>query len=223
MGDIFFYMDEIDNLLEDYRKLLIDLKKESERNDEKTTKKCLDDIHFLNERIKTAKDANFIEMRNLPEEEQHTYILKIKGKMAILEDLNIQFDFLKSKILYAQKEANRMKEQNRVKYVTPKDIKNRGDFIQDQTEESIFRMKMMVNESEQITRDAAVKLNEQNEKLRKVKDKVEDVDTNVSSAKETLKEIAKEAVTDRFVRFLSLLIFIVLIILITVISISKKK
>ncbi|GAB68099.1 hypothetical protein PCYB_126640 [Plasmodium cynomolgi strain B] len=223
MSDIFFYAEEIDNLLEDYRKLLIDLKKVSERNDEKTTKKCIDDIQFLNERIKTAKDAHFIEMRNLPEEEQNNYILKIKGKMAILEDLNIQFDFLKSKILYAQKEANRMKEQNRVKYVTPKDMENRGDFIQDQTEESIFRMKMVVNESEQITRDAAVKLIEQNEKLKKVKDKVDDVDTNVSSAKETLKEIAKEAVTDRFVRFLSLLIFIVLIILITVISISKKK
>ncbi|CAA9989663.1 SNARE protein, putative [Plasmodium knowlesi strain H] len=219
MSDIFFYMDEIDNLLEDYRKLLIDLKKESERNDERTTKKCIDDIHFLNERIKTAKDAHFIEMRNLPEEEQNNYILKIKEKMATLEDLNMQFDFLKSKISYAQKEANRLKEENRVKYVTAKDMENRGDFIQDQTEESILRMKMMVNESEQITRDAAVRLNEQNEKLKKVKDKVDDVDTNVSSAKETLKEIAKEAVTDRFVRFLSLLIFIVLIILITVISI----
>ncbi|GAW82601.1 hypothetical protein, conserved [Plasmodium gonderi] len=223
MSYIFLYTEEIDSLLEDYRKLLSDLKKVVDTNDEKNTNKYFDDINFLNERIKTAKDAYFIEVRNLPEEEQNSYILKIKGKMSILEDLNMQFEFIKSKLIYESKEVNRNKERNEVRYVTPKDMEIRGDYIQDQTQESIFRMKMMVDESEQITKEAAVKLSEQNEKLQKVKDKVDDVDTNVSSAKETLKEIAKEAVTDRFVRILSLLIFIVLIILIAVISISKKK
>ncbi|SBT78449.1 SNARE protein, putative [Plasmodium ovale] len=221
MSDIFFYSEEIDNLLEDYRKVLNDLQNDINEGDDKTNKYC-DDINFINERIKTAKDAYFIEVKNLVENDQNNCILKIKGKMAILEDLNIQYDFLKSKVIYENKERNKKKEINTVKNITTKDIEIRGDLIQDKTHESIFRMKMMVDESEEMTKVAAIKLNEQNEKLQKVKDKVEDVDTNVSSAKETLKEIAKEAVTDRLVRFLSLLIFIVLIVLIAVIAISKK-
>ncbi|KAI4836792.1 SNARE protein [Plasmodium brasilianum] len=196
MSDIFFYSEEIDNLLEDYRKLLNELQNELDKNGDKTSKYS-EDINFINERIKTAKDAYFIEVRNLPEYEQNNYILKIKGKMSILEDLHMQFEFIKSKLIYEKKEANnKNKETQKVRIVTPKDIEIRGDHIQDETQESIIRMKMMVDESEQITRDAAIKLESQNEKLQKVKDKVEDVDINVSSAKETLKEIAKEAVTD---------------------------
>ncbi|CAD2100102.1 SNARE protein, putative [Plasmodium vinckei brucechwatti] len=223
--DIFFYSEEIDNLLEDYRKLLNEFQntiKGNEKNNSIVKKYC-DDINFITERIKTAKDAYFIEIRNLPEDEQDNYINKIRGKVSILENLNIQYEFLKNKLIYENKQdENKNNEINRFKYITPKELEIRGNLIQDQTEQSIFRMKNMVDESEQITRIAAVKLNDQNEKLKKVKDKVDDVDINVSSAKETLKEIMKEAASDRFIRLLSIMIFIVLVILITVILLTRK-
>ncbi|SOV25206.1 SNARE protein, putative [Plasmodium sp. DRC-Itaito] len=222
MSDIYFYSEEINNLLEDFKRILDELEKEEEKN-EKTEKYC-NDIHFINERIKTAKDAYFIEIRNLSEEEQIENISKIKNKMIILENLNIQFDFKKSKLIYEEeKQAKENKKMLKVRYISAKDIETKGDIIQDQTDDAIFRMKMMVDESENITKDAANKLNTQNEKLQKARDKIEDVDINVYSAKQTLKEIAKEAVTDRFVRLMTILIFIVVTVLITVIIISRKQ
>ncbi|EWC90266.1 hypothetical protein PFNF54_00888 [Plasmodium falciparum NF54] len=222
LNKIVLHFGEINNLLEDFKRILQELEKEEVKN-EKTEKYC-NDIHFINERIKTAKDAYFIEIRNLSEEEQIENISKIKNKMIILENLNIQFDFKKSKLIYEEdKQAKENKKLLKVRYVSAKDIETKGDIIQDQTDDAIFRMKMMVDESENITKDAADKLNIQNEKLQKARDKIEDVDINVYSAKQTLKEIAKEAVTDRFVRLMSILIFIVVSVLITVIIISRKQ
>ncbi|CRH01440.1 SNARE protein, putative [Plasmodium relictum] len=219
MNEIFYYSEEIDNLLEDYRKLLNDLKNES---CEEKTNKYYNDINFISERIKTAKDAYFIEVRNLPEKDQNNHILKIKGKMSILENLNLEFDFIKSKLIYEKNEEKKRKIVKE-KYLTPKEIEVRGDIIQDHTKESIYRMKKMVDESEQMTKEAANKLNIQNEKLQEVTDNIDDVEKNITNAKQTLREIAKEAITDRFVRLLALLIFIVLIILIALIAIPKKK
>ncbi|CRG94681.1 chloroquine resistance marker protein, putative [Plasmodium gallinaceum] len=219
MNEIYYYSEEIDNLLEDYRKLLNDLQNES--CEEKTNKYC-NDINFITERIKTTKDAYFIEVRNLPEKDQNNHILKIKGKMSILENLNLEFDFIKSKLRYEKNEEKKNKIVKE-KYLTPKEIEIRGDLIQDHTNESIYRMKKMVDESEQITIDAINKLNVQNEKLQEVTDNVDDVEMNISHAKQTLREIAKEAITDRFVRLLALLIFIVLIVLIAIIAIPRKK
>ncbi|CXI90636.1 SNARE protein, putative [Plasmodium berghei] len=223
--DIFFYSEEIDNLLEDYKKLLNEFQNKIKGNEKNNSivNKYSDDINFIAERIKTAKDAYFIEIRNLPENEQNDYINKIKGKVLILENLNIQYEFLKNKLIYENKQdENKNNEINKLKYITPKELEIRGNLIQDQTEQSIFRMKNLIDESEQITKIAVVKLNEQNEKLKKVKDKVDDVDINVSTAKETLKEIMKEAASDRFIRLLFIMIFIVLVILISVIVFTNK-
>ncbi|VWU49509.1 SNARE protein, putative [Hepatocystis sp. ex Piliocolobus tephrosceles] len=220
MGDILMYSEEIDNLLDEYRVLLKYLENESSGSNK--VNKYYDDINFINERIKTAKDAYFIEIRNLSNNEQNTYISKINEKMAILDSLNTQFEFIKSKMAYGHKESMHYKEIQKVANITVKDIERRGDLIQDKTEESIVRMKMMVDESEQMTKDAAITIHEQNIKMNMVKDKIEDVDLTVMSVKETLKEIAKEAVTDRLVRMLALSIFIVLIVLIIIIFSLKK-
>lgn len=219
MGEVYYYSEEIDYLLEDYRKILRELQNDPT---EDKINKSFHDISFINERIKTAKDAYFIEVKNVPAKEQNVLIGKIKGKMSVLENLNMEYDFIKSKLQYENKEKKN-KEKKKEHLLTPKEIEIRGDVIQEKTHESINRMKKMVHESEQITKDAAEKLCAQNEKLMEVTDKVDDVELNVSHAKQTVREIAKGAMTDRFIRLLALLIVLVFIILVIVLCIPKKK
>lgn len=219
MGEIYYYSEEIDYLLEDYRRILREL--QNDATEEKIYKSS-HDISTINEKVKIAKDAYFIEIKNMPEKEQISLIGKIKGKMSILENLNMEYDFVKSKFLYDYKDKTN-KEQTREQILTTKEAEIRGDAIQDKTQESINRMKKLVNESEHITKSAAEKLADQNLKLMEVTDKVDDVEINVAHAKNTIREIAKGALADRFIRLLMLMVFIALIILIILIAIPRQR
>lgn len=220
MNEVYYYSEEIDGLLEDFKRILLNLKKS---DDEIYLKKAIKDVNSINERIKTAKDAYFIEVKNARKEDQTKYISSIKGRISTLENLNIEFDFLKGKMESTFKERKRSNQQPTEKYLSPKELEIRGDIIQDKTQESIYRMKKMVDESEQITKDAAYKLDAQNEKLMEVNEKIDDVDVNISQARETVRDIAKGAIADRFVRMLFILVTIALIALIVVIAIPKPS
>ncbi|KAL8436444.1 hypothetical protein ACSSS7_001736 [Eimeria intestinalis] len=97
-----------------------------------------------------------------------------------------------------------------------------GDEVQDQTQISLTRTQQLVAETEDMGATILQRMQQQTEQLEGVKDKLDDVEFNITRAKKTAQTIAKNAASDRCMQCLCCFITLLLIASIVLIALPGR-
>ncbi|XP_026190961.1 novel plant SNARE 12-like [Cyclospora cayetanensis] len=97
-----------------------------------------------------------------------------------------------------------------------------GDEVQDQTQISLARTQQLVAETEDMGGAILHKMQQQNEQLEGVKDRLDDVQFNLAQAKKTAQTIAKNAASDRCMQCLCCCVTLLLIASVVLIALPGK-
>ncbi|KAL8443251.1 hypothetical protein Emag_005976 [Eimeria magna] len=97
-----------------------------------------------------------------------------------------------------------------------------GDEVQDQTQISLARTQQLVAETEDMGATILQRMQQQTEQLEGVKDKLDDVEFNITRAKKTAHSIAKNAASDRCMQCLCCCITLLLIASVVLIALPGR-
>lgn len=187
---------EIDQLLDDLRAALKRVKSfnSAERRER------LHDCVLVIQQLQTAREAYMLELRGLPEDEVPIAKAALDDRMQIFKSLLQEYEYKKSEInkeeLALAEDPNNFNEYSNPDQMDQQQLINYGDHVQDQTQDSINRMKKMVDESEEIGQATLVKMDEQTQKMQAIHGDLEDVQDNVQRAKGTVSQLGRNACGD---------------------------
>ncbi|CDJ63890.1 vesicle transport v-SNARE domain-containing protein, putative [Eimeria necatrix] len=97
-----------------------------------------------------------------------------------------------------------------------------GDEVQDKTQLSLARTQLQVAETEDMGGAILQRMQQQNEQLDNVKDKLEDVEFNIGRTKKTAQAIAKNAASDRCLQCLCCCVVLLLIASVVLIALPGR-
>lgn len=97
-----------------------------------------------------------------------------------------------------------------------------GDEVQDQTQVSLARTQQLVTETEDMGAAILQRIQQQNEQLEEVRDRLDDVEYNIARAKKTAQSIAKNAASDRCMQCLCCCITLLLVASVVLIALPGR-
>eukprot|EP00921_Rhytidocystis_pertsovi_P020160 GHVQ01031999.1.p1 GENE.GHVQ01031999.1~~GHVQ01031999.1.p1 ORF type:complete len:227 (+),score=25.19 GHVQ01031999.1:237-917(+) len=219
--DVDVQAQEIEALLDDFRKCLLGI----DRLQGEDRRARFAEVNRISQQVRTAKEAYLLELRGIPVEDARALRAQLDDQMTQFKNLLTEYEWKKTEIsrdqLVASAEAN--ESELNVDEMSRERIVAYGDEVQDQTHESIQRMKRMVGETEQIGHEVVQRLDDQTEQMARIHEKMNDVEYNLKRAQKTMRSIARNAASDRCVQVSCVLIFIFLIIVIALSATNPKK
>eukprot|EP00914_Ancora_sagittata_P025806 GHVO01051038.1.p1 GENE.GHVO01051038.1~~GHVO01051038.1.p1 ORF type:complete len:218 (+),score=36.81 GHVO01051038.1:37-690(+) len=208
--------NEIDTLLDEFRRTLksITTFESSDRNAK------INECQHIVQQLRTAKEAYVLELRSLAVENRGNYEQQLRDRLAIFKGLASELEYKKTELDRSQITAEADEpEETDPNLMNAQQLMACGDQVQDQTQDSINRMKQMVGDAEQIGVETVQKMDQQIEQMGHVKEGLDDVEYNIERSKKTVHSIAKSASTDRCIQVLccSIIVCIILIIILAVV------
>eukprot|EP00921_Rhytidocystis_pertsovi_P020165 GHVQ01032006.1.p2 GENE.GHVQ01032006.1~~GHVQ01032006.1.p2 ORF type:complete len:220 (+),score=24.99 GHVQ01032006.1:237-896(+) len=203
--DVDVQAQEIEALLDDFRKCLLGI----DRLQGEDRRARFAEVNRISQQVRTAKEAYLLELRGIPVEDARALRAQLDDQMTQFKNLLTEYEWKKTEIsrdqLVASAEAN--ESELNVDEMSRERIVAYGDEVQDQTHESIQRMKRMVGETEQIGHEVVQRLDDQTEQMARIHEKMNDVEYNLKRAQKTMRSIARNAASDRCIQLLCGLIF----------------
>eukprot|EP00922_Rhytidocystis_sp_ex-Travisia-forbesii_P057759 GHVS01085487.1.p1 GENE.GHVS01085487.1~~GHVS01085487.1.p1 ORF type:complete len:224 (+),score=31.71 GHVS01085487.1:68-739(+) len=221
-SDVEVQAHEIDALLDDFRGCLRGVERLSA--DEKRQR--FSEINRITQQVRTAKEAYVLELRGVPVEDARVFRAELGEKMDQFKNLLTEYEWKKTEIsreqLVGQGETVNEADID-VDDMDRQQIVAYGDEVQDQTLESIKRMKRVVGETEQIGHEVVQRLDEQTEQMARIHENMNDVEYNIKRAQNTMRSIARNAASDRCVQVVCCLVALLLIVVIALVATSPSK
>ncbi|KAK1442949.1 hypothetical protein BgAZ_304670 [Babesia gibsoni] len=195
--------DELDRLILQLRASL----HKFESLDEKEQSDRYNEALLLIERTKVAERNYQTEINGLKFQTKQSHLARLKDKQQRIKDLKERLDELGA-VVEKNEAKNAEKLSSSGNLTNVKKLVAWGDDIQDKTQESITRIKILTVESEKIGAEVTKDIARQTESLNRVQSTITAVDENVIRANATLKQIAKGVLTERFMQILLVLIIL---------------
>eukprot|EP00918_Siedleckia_nematoides_P043323 GHVU01094668.1.p1 GENE.GHVU01094668.1~~GHVU01094668.1.p1 ORF type:complete len:219 (-),score=47.42 GHVU01094668.1:1111-1767(-) len=185
---------EIDLLLNDMAGSLRKVRSVGSSDKKERLKECA----AYAQRVKTAKDAVVLELRQLDPEEAAPIKELMKEKMEKFTQLLLEYEHKKNEAVRddiaaeedyggQSPDVNQMDREQLVQY---------ADGTQDKAQEALDRTQQMVGETEIVGTAIVTKMDEQIEQMERLRGGLDDVQYNAQRAKGTVGSIARNAATD---------------------------
>ncbi|XP_055388854.1 uncharacterized protein LOC129617828 [Condylostylus longicornis] len=210
--DIAAQSRELDKTLDDFRETLRHINNFNAEDRRQRIYRC----GQLEQQAKTLRSAILLEIKAMDDEEvKNKYKTQLKEKNRTFKNLCSQLEMKKNEIDrdLLEAEANEMDEAQQTEMTTQQVIAA-GDKIQDQTQDSVNRMKALVADAEAVGIETAGKMDAQIVQMGGIAEGLNDVEYNVKRAQTTARTIAKNAMGDRCIQILCLAIVICVVIII---------
>eukprot|EP01055_Gregarina_sp_Pseudo9_P004931 Gregarina_sp_Pseudo_9__4930@NODE_516_length_2662_cov_8_912695_g487_i0_p2_GENE_NODE_516_length_2662_cov_8_912695_g487_i0NODE_516_length_2662_cov_8_912695_g487_i0_p2_ORF_typecomplete_len220_score54_98VSNARE_C/PF12352_8/1_9e03VSNARE_C/PF12352_8/2_1e05Sec20/PF03908_13/3_3e02Sec20/PF03908_13/2_4e02Sec20/PF03908_13/8_8e05RTC/PF01137_21/0_007Bac_GDH/PF05088_12/0_075FUSC/PF04632_12/0_08DUF1307/PF06998_11/1_3e03DUF1307/PF06998_11/0_35VSNARE/PF05008_15/0_11VSNARE/PF05008_15/74Synaptobrevin/PF00957_21/4_1e len=172
--------------------------------------------------IKTLKEACLLEARSLASAQERSDVEDaLRRRMQVFRDLCNDFQNKKNEIdrdqLQAEAEAESLDGMEGTSQTQA--LIQKGDQLQDQTQDAISRMKGLAVDAEDVGIAAAQKMDAQMEQMGRVAEHLDDVQYNTKRARDTAVQMAKGAAKDLCIQILCGGIVLCLITIIVLISV----
>eukprot|EP01056_Protomagalhaensia_sp_Gyna25_P001867 Protomagalhaensia_sp_Gyna_25__1866@NODE_198_length_4488_cov_14_125646_g153_i0_p3_GENE_NODE_198_length_4488_cov_14_125646_g153_i0NODE_198_length_4488_cov_14_125646_g153_i0_p3_ORF_typecomplete_len220_score67_90VSNARE_C/PF12352_8/7_9e02VSNARE_C/PF12352_8/2_8e05Sec20/PF03908_13/3_3e02Sec20/PF03908_13/4_3e02Sec20/PF03908_13/0_0014DUF948/PF06103_11/2_4DUF948/PF06103_11/1_2DUF948/PF06103_11/6e02Laminin_I/PF06008_14/0_061Laminin_I/PF06008_14/14Laminin_I/PF06008_14/38ArsC/PF03960_15/0_072DUF1307/PF06998_ len=217
-ADVEALLRELDGLLSDLKETLHNT---TNFNPEDRQAKLMRAQRLL-QNIKSTKELCLLEARSLLSGQEKAEVEDaLRKRMEVYRELYYEFNNKKNEIdrdqLQAEAEAESMDAMEGASQTQA--LIQKGDQLQDQTQEAISRMKGLAVNAEDIGIATAQKMEAQMEQMGKVAEHLDDVQYNTKRAKDTALQMARGAAKDLCIQILCGSIGVCLITIIVLVSI----
>eukprot|EP00920_Eleutheroschizon_duboscqi_P022360 GHVT01054153.1.p1 GENE.GHVT01054153.1~~GHVT01054153.1.p1 ORF type:complete len:235 (-),score=23.50 GHVT01054153.1:5714-6418(-) len=217
---------EIANLLNEFRRLLQELQANTSSSSPER-RQTLAAIHRVVQQVRTTKEAYQLELRGVPPENRGLLKEKLHVLLSDFQSLMTEYEWQRSQLTREALTAPNPDGPDAT-MLDPSYLDNRqqlvqyGDQVQDKTQDSLHRIRNMVDDTEKMGGQIVERLDEQTEQMTKIHEQMNDIEYNLQRAKKTMKSIARNAASDRCVQLLCCLVFVFLIASICVLVIPGR-